>query len=314
MASTSSAAGLDPSLEVEVLTGDHLGAQPGEQLTGAPDVIGLDAAAVEAVEELVRPHEGEVAGEDRGADTEPGGVAVGGAVVLTQGVLCRRSPTTRRRAVHHVVVEQGEAVQQLDGSGGVERRGVVSAAGGEESGGDERRAEPLAAGEREVADRPVQDGDGVRASGTSWRRSSMNVTRRSSTRWRVAARTSPPPFTRRLAQAGNVVEQFVDGVVAVEPLSRHGHRRQTADLGDRPGAQRRRCAARPLDEVGPASPTGGVGLVAVRAAARRSPRRRRPGTARARRCRCPSRRGRRSRRWPPPCVSATGRVRCAGGG
>ncbi len=137
--------------QVEVLAGDDLATQRGEDGPRPCHCVGGERGAVE---ELVGPHEGEVAGEDRRARPEPVGVAHAAAGPMVGRHRCMGAGPAPAcgRSVHHVVVEQGEGVQQLHRSGWPQHRLVVLRTRGTVAPVHEGRAKALPPGRDEALD------------------------------------------------------------------------------------------------------------------------------------------------------------------
>ena len=135
--------------QVEVLAGGDLGAH------GVPDGAGPGQRRrgdARAAEELVGPHEGEVADQDRGAGAEHLAVAVERLVGVPVGEPdVRGGPAPSRvGAVHDVVVDERADVHELQCRDGLQHGGVVlgrlrgAGAGAAPAPVGEGRAQPLA--------------------------------------------------------------------------------------------------------------------------------------------------------------------------
>jgi hypothetical protein len=107
-------------------------------------------------EQQVRVDEGQVAGEDGDAFSEPSAFAVPtcrGVTVPKVAVGCFHTPSPGR-AVHHVVVEKGRRMQHLQGRASVDNLRIVRiAAASDEGPVAKRRSEPLATGHHQLSQR-----------------------------------------------------------------------------------------------------------------------------------------------------------------
>ena len=131
--------------QIEVLPSDHLRPQGREHLAGAGHCIRVERARVE---ELVRPHESQVAHEHRCADPEPLAVADTALAAMPLGERRKRarSASTGHRPIHDVVVDERERVQELDRSRRPEHCFIVVGARGAVTPVHECRPQPLTPG------------------------------------------------------------------------------------------------------------------------------------------------------------------------
>ena len=241
--------------QVEVLPGHDLHSQRRERSPGALQHVDRQRSAID---EIVGPHEGEIAGEDRRARAVPLGIPRQPPVVMHAGesaLRCRPAAATMR-AVHHVVVEQGEGVQHLHGGGDVEHAGILGPAGSAMAPVDERRAQALAAGGDQPGDLRG-DVTQARVEGDELGHLLGEVVGEDQLD-RVldgVQRVACPSVDQR----GHGIDGCIQaGVVEPrEPVARCGLQRvQLGDLTDRPRAERPRLAASTRPQCIPLDPLG----------------------------------------------------------